>query len=188
MNQQVLPGIYALNDYDFMAPKKDLLTSSSIIREHDKADFEVYDYPGKYWEKAQGDVLARLRIEEQQAQHEIIRGEANALGLATGSLFTLTDFPREDQNREYLVISTNIQLRSNEYETVKNLSDEPVFTCSFTAMDAQQPYRSPRTTPKPVMQGPQTATVVGKSGEEIWTDGIRPGQMSIPLGPLWQLR
>src|SRR5690606_4252061 len=27
-----------------------------------------------------------------------------------------------------------------------------------------------RITPRPVVQGPQTAIVVGKSGEEIWTD------------------
>jgi len=37
-------------------------------------------------------------------------------------------------------------------------------------MDSQQPYRSSRITPKPVVQGPQTAIVVGKSGEEIWPD------------------
>ena len=30
--------------------------------------------------------------------------------------------------------------------------------------------RTPRTTPEPVVQGSQTAVVVGKSGEEIWVD------------------
>jgi type VI secretion system secreted protein VgrG len=33
-------------------------------------------------------------------------------------------------------------------------------------------YRPARITPKPVVQGPQTAIVVGKSGEEIWTDEL----------------
>ena len=32
------------------------------------------------------------------------------------------------------------------------------------------PYRSPRETPRPRTNGPQTATVVGPPGEEIWTD------------------
>ncbi len=32
------------------------------------------------------------------------------------------------------------------------------------------PYRPPRITPRPIMRGPQTATVVGPSGEEIFTD------------------
>jgi len=32
------------------------------------------------------------------------------------------------------------------------------------------PFRPARITPKPFVQGPQTAVVVGKSGEEIWVD------------------
>ncbi len=44
------------------------------------------------------------------------------------------------------------------------------FACTLSAIDAQVPYRPPSLTTKPVVQGPQTAIVVGKSGEEIWTD------------------
>jgi type VI secretion system secreted protein VgrG len=44
------------------------------------------------------------------------------------------------------------------------------FTCNFTAMDKAQQFRPARVTPKPVVQGPQTAIVVGPSGEEIHTD------------------
>ena len=32
------------------------------------------------------------------------------------------------------------------------------------------PFRPARVTPKPVVQGPQTAIVVGAAGEEIYTD------------------
>jgi type VI secretion system secreted protein VgrG len=44
------------------------------------------------------------------------------------------------------------------------------FTCNFTAMDRRVPFRPTRVTPKPLMQGPQTAIVVGPAGEEIHTD------------------
>jgi type VI secretion system secreted protein VgrG len=37
-------------------------------------------------------------------------------------------------------------------------------------LHSKQPYRAARTTPKPMVQGPQTAIVVGPSGEEIYTD------------------
>jgi len=40
----------------------------------------------------------------------------------------------------------------------------------FEALGTTRAFRSPRTTPKPFIRGPQTAFVVGKSGEEIWTD------------------
>ena len=56
------------------------------------------------------------------------------------------------------------------YEAGNQKQDQEFFTCSFTAIPAAEQYRSPRTTPKPLIQGPQTAMVVGKKGEEIDTD------------------
>ena len=44
------------------------------------------------------------------------------------------------------------------------------FGCEFRAISSKQPFRSAWITPKPVVKGPQTAVVVGKAGEEIWTD------------------
>jgi type VI secretion system secreted protein VgrG len=45
-----------------------------------------------------------------------------------------------------------------------------VFSCTFNAMDAGQPFRPSRITPMPTIAGPQVAVVVGPSGEEIHTD------------------
>src|SRR3989441_6022029 len=41
---------------------------------------------------------------------------------------------------------------------------------SFVAIPFTVPFRPPRTNHRPVVRGSQTAVVVGKSGEEIWTD------------------
>ena len=40
------------------------------------------------------------------------------------------------------------------------------FDCKFTAIDSQRPFRSAAITPKPIVQGPQTAVVVGKSARK----------------------
>jgi len=112
----------------------------------------------------------RARIEELHVDYETVKGSGNARGLATGALFKLTDYPRDDQNREYLIVSTDYQLQSDVFGSSGTTSTGPVFQCWFTALDAQTPYRPPRNTPKSRVQGPQTAIVVGKSGEEIWTD------------------
>ena len=91
-------------------------------------------------------------------------------GLMAGCLFKLTDYPREDQNREYLITAASYNLGPQEYESAFAGGGGSLFSCSITAIDKQQVYRAPRITPKPIVQGPQTAIVVGKSGEEIWTD------------------
>ena len=168
--QQVQPGVCALNDFDFTAPKKNLRSQRTIARPHAQAEFEVFDYPGGYVQSADGEAYARVRIEELQAQYERFQARTNARGLAVGALFNLVECPRAEQNREYLVESTDYTLQSNEFASVSQAAAGEEFTCRFTAMDAQQPYRPLRQTPKPIVQGPQTAIVVGKAGEEIWTD------------------
>ena len=170
LNQIIQPGVYALNDFDFKKPKANLEVKSSIPREHDQAEFEIYDYPGEYRESSDGDAYVRARIEELQAQYEEVQGQGNVGGLTTGCLFKLTNYPREDQNREYLVTAANYNLGPQEYESAFAGGSGSIFSCGITAIDKQQAYRAPRITPKPVVQGPQTAIVVGKAGEEIWTD------------------
>ena len=41
---------------------------------------------------------------------------------------------------------------------------------AFSAVDSKQPFRPARATRKPVVEGPQTAIVVGQEDQEIWTD------------------
>jgi type VI secretion system secreted protein VgrG len=141
-----------------------------MSRQHSHANNEIFDYAGDYVNGDDGAGYARARIEADQAQYELVSGAGDTRGLAVGGLFKLTDFPREDQNREYLIVSATHELISNEYESVPTAELTPVYTCSFKAIESKVQYRSPRITRKPFVQGPQTAVVVGKSGEDIWTD------------------
>ena len=169
---QVQPGAYELNDFDFTRPRASLRSRSSAPHEHQHAGLEVYDYPGEYTQSEDGDAYARIRLEELHAEHERAYGSSNAAGLTVGALFTLENFPREDQNREYLLLATDYEILSDDYESRMGLAAEArdPFTCNFTAMDRRVPFRPTRLTPKPLMQGPQTAIVVGPAGEEIHTD------------------
>lgn len=169
VSKQIQPGSYALTDYDFKAPKKNLTSVSEIAREHASSEFEIFDYPGEYRESSDGDQYVKARIQELQAQYETLQGDGDAAGLATGMVFELTDFPRDDQNRKYLIIGATYDLSSAGLEGGRDSASE-FFHVSIKAMDAEQEYRAARSTPKPMVQGVQTAVVVGPSGEEIHTD------------------
>lgn len=164
------PGACMLEDFDFVKPKADLKVKLVSSNKLAKAAFEIYDYPGAYEKNADGESLVRVRLEELYAQQELALGEANVRGLAAGALFTLKGFPRDDQNREYLLVATELDMRAGNYESGAAEPGDPVFRTSFSAIDSHRPFRSARTTHRPVVQGPQTAIVVGKAGEEIWTD------------------
>lgn len=167
--KEVQSGAYALSEFDFENPKADLSVKSSVSRDHGHADYEIYDYPGEYVESGDGDNYVRSRIEELQTQHETMNLDGNARGMTSGYLFKLVDCPRDDQNREYLVVSVNHDLADAKYESGDE-GEGATYTCNVVALDSKTPFRAARVTPKPSVVGPQTAMVVGKSGEEIWTD------------------
>ncbi len=166
--REIQPCRYMIDDYDFKKPSVELQVKNKIVREHDLADYEIYDYPGEYVAAAEGDEYVRARIEELQAQFELANGNTTARGLSSGYLFKLTDHGRSEQNREYLIVSTVQNLELGDYESMDNAGTN--YWCGFTVLNSREPYRSQRTTPKPIVQGPQTALVVGPGGDEIYTD------------------
>jgi len=170
MEHQVQPVAYVLNDFDFMKPKTPLKASADVTRQHGGAKYELYDYPGEYLEHAEGTRLSDVRLAELQSQFEVFNGQANARGLAAGSIFNLKNHPRGAHNREYLITGVSMRADAGEVATDGSAPGGSFFSCNLSAIDSTQPFRPPRVTPKPVVQGPQTAIVVGPSGEEIHTD------------------
>jgi len=170
ISQEVQPGVYTLNDFDFEKPRANLQVKSAKPRRHALAEMEIYDYPGEYLQTSEGETYARARIEELQARFEQVQGRTNARGLSVGSLFELTGYPRSDQNREFLISSASHHIVVDEYESLPSSGDNEVYSSNFTVLRSDQPYRPARITPKPIIQGPQTAVVVGPAGDEIHTD------------------
>ena len=146
-----------------------MVVRRNVSRTHDAASFEIYDYPGDYYKTTDGEQYALSRLEELSSGFEITQGFGDVRGLETGGLFNLTGFPRDDQNREYLIVNTSYQLTGDAYENTAGGPSQQV-RCTVEAIHSGQTYRSPRRTPKPEIMGPQSAVVVGKAGNEIWTD------------------
>ncbi|MER8373601.1 type VI secretion system tip protein TssI/VgrG [Mesorhizobium sp. M1406] len=165
----VRPGAYAHTDYDFKKPGADLMAKSAQPFSHKLAAGENYRQPGAHLEVGRGDNLAAIRREEIQAVHQRIAAVGTVRGLFSGCTFKLDGFPREDQNQEYLVVSAEYRLFDPGYRSHTDVDSEN-FKVILGVAPTALPYRPPRITPRPIMRGPQTATVVGPSGQEIFTD------------------
>lgn len=165
----VRPGAYAHTDYDFEKPAADLMAKSAQPFGHKQAAGENYRHPGAHLEVGRGDSLAAIRREEIQAPHLRIAAVGTVRGLFSGCTFKLDGFPRDDQNKEYLVISAEYRLFDPGYRAGVDTDGEN-FKVVLGVAPTSVAYRPPRITPRPIMRGPQTATVVGPSGEEIFTD------------------
>ena len=167
--QEVSVGKHQTTDYDYTKPRADLSAQKVDPRGHDHDSFASFEWPGGYRDDAPGAHYSRVRLEEQQAEHERASADTDVRGAAPGYLFTLAHCPRADQNREYLIVRCRYRFQENAYASDQG-AEAVVHQTMMLVQPSSLPYRSPRETPRPRTNGPQTATVVGPPGEEIWTD------------------
>lgn len=148
------PDRVQLADYSFLTPATDLLASSA-----GEADgYVVFDYPGGYAAKSAGQDVARRRWEARVAGAAGLAGASTCRGFVAGYRFTLAGHPRADANAAYVLRAVTLR------------ADQDGYANEFEAFPASAAFRPPLRTPRPVIAGTQTAVVVGKAGEEIWTD------------------
>lgn len=161
------PGTYAVDDYDFRKPRADLsqMRANPLSAEH--GGYTRYLWQSGYIEAEQGEHYARVRLEEEQAAHARTQAHTCLRAIAPGYLFTLTNCPRQMENRTYLVVEVNYRLQEGGYATG---SGEARYDFDFVAQPASSAYRAASVTPVPKATGPQTAVVVGPASQDIWTD------------------
>jgi type VI secretion system secreted protein VgrG len=172
VTQSIQPETYAIRDFNFKNPRADLLFMHMQPGNHDyPIEYpEIYDYPGEYAERPDGESYVEIRLQELRSQHERVSAGGPCRGMSAGCLFTLTEYPREDQNKEYLVLSVSHQINDSGYISGGVAASGELYHCEAEVMDSAIAYRQVRSTPKPIVQGPQTAIVVGRDNDEIYTD------------------
>ena len=169
VGQEVRPGRYAINDFNFKDP---IFNLSSDVTGKDERKLEIYDYPGEYLTRNEGERLVGIRMHEQESQLSTASGSSTCRGFTAGYRFTLKDHYRKDFNQEYVITSSYIS--SDQGTNYRTTGPEAMaffqYSNQLQCVPALTPFRPARTTPVPFMQGPQTAMVVGPPGEEIYTD------------------
>ena len=171
--QEIRAGKYTLNDYNFETPNTDLRANAPSKQQLGPGERERYDYPGLYTKKQEGDQLANIRMEEEEARITTLTGSSVCRAFTTGYRFRLQSHYRQDMNeKEYVLTSLSHEATQGGYvsESSTSVKSEFRYTNTFTCLPSDVPYRPPRESVKPVVSGTQTATVVGPSGEEIHTD------------------
>ncbi|MDE1183229.1 type VI secretion system tip protein TssI/VgrG [Paraburkholderia sp.] len=164
---EICTGAYVVDDYDFRKPLADLSQrrSNPLCAEH--GHYAAYQWQGCYIEADQGEHCARIRLEQEQAGHARVHAHSRVRETAPGYRFTLRNCPRDSENREHLIVGVTYRLQAGGYASG---SSEAQYDFDLIAQPSSIPYRAPGVTPIPKATGPQTAIVVGPTGQEIWTD------------------
>lgn len=150
---QAVSGVYSATDYAFTTPTTSLYSKAEAVA----GPLSMYEHPGGYIAKARGDALTKQRVDGLRSQEKRLIGESDCRWLVPGHWFTLTGHDDASLNIDWVVTAVTHDASHEHYRN------------RFEAIPKATAYRPPRLTPKPHMHT-QTAQVVGKAGEEIWTD------------------
>jgi type VI secretion system secreted protein VgrG len=168
LSRQLRTGKYTLRDFNFEKPSMDL---TSEKKDADNKELEVYDYPGAYDAPKDGGQLAQARLQEAVMFKDKAEGESVVPRFLPGFTFTLHGHDLDGFNQEYVLVE--VTHNGDQPQVLGERTDTtgaPHFGNQFTAVPSTVTLRPERGTPKPVVEGVQTAIVTGPEGEEIYTD------------------
>ncbi len=182
VGRRVRPGRYTVRDHDYRrAPSYKLLATArdgrgvedrleryhyvpgAFLFESERGEETPFaDDRGRYrTDEGEADKLAQRRLEAQRTTALLCSFATNALDLSPGVVVGFLDHPhaRLADDKRHLVVASSLR---------GAVDREWTHRCE--AVSAEVPYRPPLATPKPRVNGVESATVVGAPGEEIHTD------------------
>jgi len=148
------PQMVLLRDYNWRTPSVGLQAESAV----DEATGRGFhnEYGQHFKTPSDGNALAQVRAEELMVTRDVFAGRCRVPGLLPGHKVEISGYPLLDFDQPYLLTAVEQEIAGGEGEGALT------FASRFEAIPYRVPYRRPRTTPKPKIEGVMHATVDGE--------------------------
>ncbi|MNO78951.1 Phage-related baseplate assembly protein [compost metagenome] len=181
-SEQVRTARQVQRDYTFTHPayRQEQRADGSDLK-HQSTTYERFDYPGRYKRGAVGAPFTATRITALRHDARLAEVEGDDVRLQPGLSFTLTEHPRKDLNMHWRV--TRVHHEGTQFTSLQEEAAGAQQGTRYTQAAVLVPGRTewrPAPLPKPRIDGPQMATVVGPKGEEIYCDQWGRVKVSFP--------
>jgi type VI secretion system secreted protein VgrG len=166
-----ITGKKSSRDYFFETPQDSLDSEiKTKINLQTVSKYEKFYYPGRYENKSRGTGAVRTAMEVDEWRHNTVSATGSAPILFAGGVFSITRHvsPGED-GKEWAVIEIHHAASNAAYFTGNGGSVES-YENSFTCIPSKTTFRPRKITPKPRIDGVQTAFVIGPDGKEVHVD------------------
>ncbi|WP_277869367.1 type VI secretion system Vgr family protein [Paracoccus tegillarcae] len=155
-------GAIRLTDYNFKTPSAAMEADRTGDASHEQGQIESFDYPGDYPAQGVGKLVADLRTQQERGADRRNRTVGDCVSLMSGQRLTLSGDKVPGHGETYLCLSASHHFVSESYGSGGQDSDGYAFTGRYVLMPDTAPMAPPRRTPVAIVQGPQTAEVVGE--------------------------
>lgn len=168
--ERVSTSEVVLKDYSFKTPAYGLLHQKmSDDLEHQRETYQHFAYPGRFKQDPSGKAFTGYRLDALRAAAMTGSGESNAAALMPGNSFTLTEHPNSRLNAGWQVVAITHTGRQPQALEEEGGGEPTLYSNSFDVISSKTTWRADIPY-KPMVDGPQIATVVGPEGEEIYCD------------------
>lgn len=156
--RRLTTGAIRLTDYNFKTPTAAMEAERIGDAAHAQGQIESYDYPGDYLAQGAGNRVARLRSDQERGQDARHRALGDCASLRAGrSVKVIRE--KTAQVGASMCLSANHSYMSGGYGSTSKA--EATYEGRYLLMPVDAPLRPEAKTPRALVQGPQTATVVG---------------------------
>jgi type VI secretion system secreted protein VgrG len=192
LTSEVRPGGYLVRDFDFRRPRFPLLGEATKAAAPEDR-YEQYHYqPGGFVVEGKekggdtpaaddqsvaraddktGSSLAERALAGIRARKRVVTLHSNSPNVVPGSTFHIDDHPHAQLGSERLLLAVAGKL-SGRHDSEWDFAVDAVY--------ADVPYEPLHNAAKPVVSGVESATVVGPSGQEIYTDEFGRVRLMFP--------
>lgn len=161
-------GKWSSNDYDFKMPAKtQIQTTDSTSKFPNVKNYEHYEYGATHDFNGLKD-LSTKRIEAEEVPMNVIQSTSYCSSFYAGGKFKLSSHFFPEEQGSYIITSIKHRAVDNTHFSGSKGGSE--YANEFHCIPDSVHFRPPLKHKKPRVYGPQSAIVVGPSGEEIHVD------------------
>ncbi|CSD06733.1 type VI secretion system secreted protein VgrG [Vibrio cholerae] len=159
-----------LKDYSFKKPAYSFLqTVQGTELDYQQTRYQHFDAPGRYKDDVNGAAFSQIRLDYLRRHAHTATGQSNEPLLRAGYKFDLQEHLDPAMNRDWVVVSINHQGEQPQALQEEGGSGATTYNNQFSLIPGHLHWRA-EPQPKPQVDGPMIATVVGPEGEEIFCD------------------
>ncbi len=181
-SEQVRTARQVQRDYTFIHPAYHLeQRAQGNDLTHQSTGYERFDYPGRYKREAVGVPFTATRITALRHDARMAEVEGDDVRLQPGLSFTLIEHPREDLNLHWRV--NRVHHEGVQFTSLQEEAADAQQGTRYKQKAVLVPGRTewrPAPLPRPRIDGPHMAMVVGPKGEEIYCDQWGRVKVSFP--------
>ena len=160
--RRITTGAIRLTDYNFKTPTAAMEVERMGDAAHAQGQIESFDYPGDYLDQGRGKIVASLRSDGERGQDRRYEASGDIPALGGGVRVVLTGDQVPGKGEEFICLAARHSYVSDSYGSGTQASDGYAYTGAYTLMPSTAPLKPELKTRRAIVQGPQTAAVVGE--------------------------